>query len=598
MTSPLNTASVVVDVESILSMPPSASRTTSLVGVAGSATTGPTGAALGPTPSAAAEFREAILGQPVVSVGGGAGDTLSADGVLERLDLHDVAPFHLDPEFDVSTRHLVKVFNQLDVDKTGLLTYEQAAEGLRGLWRSTQTISDSLLWRLVREIDSDGSRNVTQEEFVRFMQEYVARNAESATGTLAECFCYDYSRTSSSVTFISPDGADDTTPLSEFLAGSRYPADRDTVRWVHVAGRDASTVLRIATRYNLSQLEVEDALNDYEAPKISTFPSRVQLVMNELYLIQRTKDGPDADPALDAATIAQLEVHNSNLNVFLIENRVVLSIARCKTDVTRILQQRILYPGSKMRLHDARFLFYSIVDTVIDQGFPILKALQDEMAVYQTEIYSEEATSLHVIRRLAFTQREVDKLESYYPPITSLIAKMPDVLCNADTSDVCEAGGGGVDRGLFFFFFFFFATILTPRFFFFFTNILAISFFPTMQYNDYLRKHVVDIGEHGLTLAGMVTRLAKWGRSLNQMYNNESQAKMNEVMMSLTLLTATFMPVQLLSGIFGMNFTHNWGILDWKYSYVVFWIVVLAIGTSMFILFTRLGWIRRGASLT
>jgi magnesium transporter len=119
-----------------------------------------------------------------------------------------------------------------------------------------------------------------------------------------------------------------------------------------------------------------------------------------------------------------------------------------------------------------------------------------------------------------------------------------------------------------------------------------------MQYNDYLRKHVVDIGEHGLTLAGMVTRLAKWGRSLNQMYNNESQAKMNEVMMSLTLLTATFMPVQLLSGIFGMNFTHNWGILDWKYSYVVFWIVVLAIGTSMFILFTRLGWIRRGASLT
>ena len=112
------------------------------------------------------------------------------------------------------------------------------------------------------------------------------------------------------------------------------------------------------------------------------------------------------------------------------------------------------------------------------------------------------------------------------------------------------------------------------------------------DYNDYLRKHIVDIGEHALTLSGMVTRLAKWGRSLSQMYGQESASRMNEIMMSLTLLTATFMPVQLLSGIFGMNFTHNWGILDWKYSYYVFWAVVLFIGISMFLVFRRLGWIR------
>jgi magnesium transporter len=57
----------------------------------------------------------------------------------------------------------------------------------------------------------------------------------------------------------------------------------------------------------------------------------------------------------------------------------------------------------------------------------------------------------------------------------------------------------------------------------------------------------------------------------------------------LTIFASIFVPLTFVAGIFGMNFQHM-PELAWKWSYPIFWCVVLSIGGGMVTYFRRKGW--------
>jgi Mg2+ and Co2+ transporter CorA len=61
---------------------------------------------------------------------------------------------------------------------------------------------------------------------------------------------------------------------------------------------------------------------------------------------------------------------------------------------------------------------------------------------------------------------------------------------------------------------------------------------------------------------------------LRELYSSLSNDMMNRALFLLTITTTTFLPVQLLSGVFGMNFQFM-PELGWEYSYLVFWLFAL-----------------------
>ena len=77
-----------------------------------------------------------------------------------------------------------------------------------------------------------------------------------------------------------------------------------------------------------------------------------------------------------------------------------------------------------------------------------------------------------------------------------------------------------------------------------------------------------------------------------EIYRATVGERMNEVMKVLTVFAAIVLPLSLMAGIYGMNFT-NMPELDWKYGYFVLLGVMGATGLGLWLYFARRGFIGR-----
>lgn len=91
---------------------------------------------------------------------------------------------------------------------------------------------------------------------------------------------------------------------------------------------------------------------------------------------------------------------------------------------------------------------------------------------------------------------------------------------------------------------------------------------------ELLRVRSKDVLEHIERVLGHVRRLEGSAESAVQMYFSAQSNRMNDVMRTLTVITAIFMPLNLITGIFGMNFDS----LPLIHSSAGAWLVLLSLG--------------------
>ena len=69
-------------------------------------------------------------------------------------------------------------------------------------------------------------------------------------------------------------------------------------------------------------------------------------------------------------------------------------------------------------------------------------------------------------------------------------------------------------------------------------------------------------------LTAYIQNLRDYALQIREMYQTQNEVHQNEVMQLLTVVTAIFMPLTLITGWYGMNFA-NMPELAWKYAYPV-----------------------------
>jgi magnesium transporter len=74
------------------------------------------------------------------------------------------------------------------------------------------------------------------------------------------------------------------------------------------------------------------------------------------------------------------------------------------------------------------------------------------------------------------------------------------------------------------------------------------------------------------------------------LYNSALSNKMNDIMKVLTIFAAIFIPLTFIAGIYGTNFEY-FPELRFKYSYFIFWGVLIVIGLLMLLFFKRKRWL-------
>ena len=73
-------------------------------------------------------------------------------------------------------------------------------------------------------------------------------------------------------------------------------------------------------------------------------------------------------------------------------------------------------------------------------------------------------------------------------------------------------------------------------------------------------------------------------------YISLSSHNLNNTMKILTIISAIFVPLTFLAGIYGMNFEYI-PELGWRYAYFVLLAVMGSIAIALFILFRRIRWL-------
>jgi magnesium transporter len=207
------------------------------------------------------------------------------------------------------------------------------------------------------------------------------------------------------------------------------------------------------------------------------------------------------------------------------------------------IRDRIRTDKGMIRKHGADYLAYALLDSIIDGFFPVLEAygeqiedLEDEVVINPTRQTLEK---IHSIKRELLTLRR-----AIWPQRDAI-----NILIRDGNNLICQ------------------------------------------EVQIYLR----DCYDHAIQVLDMVETYRELASSLMDIYLSSISNRMNEIMKLLTVISAIFIPLTFIAGLYGMNFNPeasplNMPELSWYFGYPLCLALMLAIAGILVTFFWRRGW--------
>jgi magnesium transporter len=211
-------------------------------------------------------------------------------------------------------------------------------------------------------------------------------------------------------------------------------------------------------------------------------------------------------------------------------------------DLFRPVRERLQNPEARLRAFGTDYLVYALLDLVVDRKFPLLAEVSARVEELEEEAL--DRPTRETLRRVHSARRGLVALHRVqWAEREAVLAMMrPEV----------------------------------P--------------FIASETRTYLR----DVFDHTVSVLELVESYREMANGVMEVYLMDSSNRMNEVMKTLAIITAFFMPLSFLAGVYGMNFDRgvagNMPELGWEYGYIWFWVMVVGIVAGLYIWMRRKGW--------
>lgn len=300
--------------------------------------------------------------------------------------------------------------------------------------------------------------------------------------------------------------------------------ESETITWIDVHGTATPEVLqKLGEGFGLHSLALEDVLNTGQRPKLEAYDEQLFVIMS-------------------------LPMWNDDLLVseqvsLFLGKRYLISFHNGDDDPFEPVRKRLRGAGGKMRFQSADYLLYALLDLIVDQGFPILEDLGEEIEALEEALLNKPSkkslTEIHtlkrnllLLRRMLWPQREV---------LNQLLRDNEALILDAT--------------------------------------------------KPYLR----DCYDHTVQIMDLFETYREMTSSMLDIYLSSASQRLNEIMRVLTIITTLFIPPTFLVGVYGMNFgdpNNPWAMpeLFLRYGYPAVWLVILTMIGGMLLLFKRRGW--------
>ena len=290
--------------------------------------------------------------------------------------------------------------------------------------------------------------------------------------------------------------------------------------WINVDGIRKEDVEIICKGYDIHPLIQEDIISTGQRPKMDEIEGIMFALMNMLYYNEKT-----------------CNIEQEQISIVLGKNFVLSFQDEADRDVLNPVRGKLKQDGSRLRQASADFLFYSMIDLIVDSYFNIIEKLADHIEEVEEQILHKPSQKL--LNDINNLRKKTVIMKRNLNPVRDLV------------------------------------------------NGILRSDNPLLS--KPVKKYFKDVYDHITQATDMVENYREVVMGLQDLYLNQVNLKMNEIMKFLAIVTALMAPATVIGGIFGMNFdiiplTHHKG------GFYTAVIAMLAIPVIMLFMFWKRGW--------
>jgi magnesium transporter len=268
------------------------------------------------------------------------------------------------------------------------------------------------------------------------------------------------------------------------------------------------------SHFHFHPLAIEDCLHFLQRPKMDYFSGY------DFYVLQ----------TLNKTTLTAEE-----LDVFVGKNFIV-TFHLTPLHETQMVQERIMSDGENVIKKGPFYIFYLIMDKIVDGFFPPLYEIEDE--VNEIEIKTPDRDIMESVFEI---RSQLLKLRRTILPMQELLYR----LLNSER-------------------------VIIPK-------------------ED--RVYFLDIYDHLLKLSEMIESNREMTNDIRDSYISLNSHRMNIIMKTLTVLSSVFIPLTFIASIYGMNFEYI-PELRWRWGYFGALGLMGVVGTLMILWLWRKGWFK------
>ena len=302
---------------------------------------------------------------------------------------------------------------------------------------------------------------------------------------------------------------------------SDYLAQPDTFVWVAIKDPQPGELDEMEAEFDLHPLAVEDARHGHQRPKIEEYG-------NQIFCVLRTVQMKGED------------THCGEVDIFVGPN-FILSVRHDTEPGFQAVRDRAESEPELLK-HGAGFVFYALMDNVVDRYFPVVDALETELEKIEDGIFEGEAgeNARATIKALYQLRHRGMTLRHAVEPLIEAVHKL---------------FGGRVPL-------------------------------PCVQTQEYFR----DVYDHLLRVSTQLDGLRDMVNTATQVNISMISLQENQVTKRLAAYAALLAVPTMMAGIWGMNFKHM-PELDWTWSYPLVLGAMAVIDALLWRRFRRIGWL-------
>lgn len=332
------------------------------------------------------------------------------------------------------------------------------------------------------------------------------------------------------ITDAEPAGAEVRTYTADWTEGKALSSIRE---------HEAAALVRLAEGPGVTWINVNGVRDTRAIEAIGDAFGLHPLVQEDLvHTTQRPKIEIFDDHVFVVARMVHPQTGEVEQVAFVLGDGFLLSFQERQGDVFDPVRNRIETDGSRLRGEGADYLLYALLDVTMDAAFATVERLGDATEALEEAVLADPGNGVRAA--IAGLRREILVIRRAVWPLRDVVSQL------------------GRDE--------------------------------TPLVSEKSQLFLRDVHDHVIQATDAIETLREVLNGVSDLYLSAVSMRQNEVMKTLTVIGAVFLPLTFLTGIYGMNFRFM-PELNLPYGYLIFWLVIIIVATSTLLYFNMKRWL-------